>query len=345
MLYAPLGFFLQNPVGEMLVAFTKDQDMLDENLMDTLHYLGIYGLIMLSTVITVSVVIPHFAAFAGVLILVTVVMLRYYLPAATALKKQKMETAGGWAGGLTALLVLVLLRVQDRPAWGSAGYLCPSALALTRACPAPPAAAAAPTPPPPPPGDLVGLVAETLEGLPIITAFSQNKYFVSTAAHKIDEHHRALFNGESLNLWLAFYCDLYGAILVLAVCIFAVVMKDILGPAAVGLAFSNTIQVRARAELLCLLSWAAVCAELKTHWPGWRQRKSAPLLGGPAPPVFPRHPHPPPADLLPSPAPPTTRHADARLLHLVGALRGRCHQPDGLHREDRLARHQDPPGG
>jgi len=119
-LYAPLGFFLQNPVGDLLVAFTKDQvrtscppascpklqpahtpalssgrpgthlhaaalrhqrpathhcrrralaepppgppkkvppipplqDMHDENLVDTLHYLGIYGLIMLSTVIT-----------------------------------------------------------------------------------------------------------------------------------------------------------------------------------------------------------------------------------------------------------------------------------------------------
>jgi ABC-type multidrug transport system fused ATPase/permease subunit len=93
-LYAPLGFFLQNPVGEMLVAFTKDQDIIDENLMDTLHYLGIYGLIMLSTVITVSVVVPYFAAFGAVLILVTIIMLRYYLPAATALKKQKVETAG-----------------------------------------------------------------------------------------------------------------------------------------------------------------------------------------------------------------------------------------------------------
>ena len=95
-------------------------------------------------------------------------------------------------------------------------------------------------------GDLIGLVAETLEGLPIVAAFGQNKYFVATASNKIDEHHRALFNAESLNLWLAFYCDLYGAILVLAVCIFAVVMKDILGAAAVGLAFSNTIQVRPR---------------------------------------------------------------------------------------------------
>jgi hypothetical protein len=101
------------------------------------------------------------------------------------------------------------------------------------------------------PGDLIGLVAETLEGLPIVTAFSQNKYFIATAANKIDEHHRALFNGESLNLWLAFYCDLYGAILVLGICIFSVVMRTQLGAAAVGLAFSNTIQVGACCWCCC----------------------------------------------------------------------------------------------
>ncbi|WIA12457.1 hypothetical protein OEZ85_012492 [Tetradesmus obliquus] len=219
-LYAPLGFFLQNPVGDMLVAFTKDQDILDENLMDTLHYLGIYGLIMLSTIITVSVTIPHFAAFGGTLFIVTIIMLRYYLPAATTLKKQRAETAG----------------------------------------------------------DLVGLVAETLEGLPIITAFNQNKYFVATAANKIDEHHRALFNAESLNLWLAFYCDLYGAILVLAVCIFAVVMRDILGPAAVGLAFSNTIQ------MLVFYTWSvrftadAISMMSSTEKVGWLATKT-PLEG------------------------------------------------------------------
>jgi hypothetical protein len=78
----------------MLVAFTKDQDIIDENLMDTLHYLGIYGLIMLSTIITVSVVVPYFAAFGAVLVIVTIVMLKFYLPAATALKKLKAETAG-----------------------------------------------------------------------------------------------------------------------------------------------------------------------------------------------------------------------------------------------------------
>jgi ABC-type multidrug transport system fused ATPase/permease subunit len=106
-LYAPLGFFLQNPVGEMLVAFTKDQDMMDENLVDTLHYLGIYGLIMLSTVITVSVTIPMFAVFGGVLFIVTGVMLYFYLPAATNLKQQKAETAGVLALACTLGLLFV----------------------------------------------------------------------------------------------------------------------------------------------------------------------------------------------------------------------------------------------
>ena len=127
-MYAPLGFFLQNPVGELLLAFTRDQDIMDEvratrdlgkapnlpelclsfilscsktcrppshatsplcrvqNLVDSWHYLGIYGLIMLSTVITVSTTIYYFSIFAGVLIVVTFLMLWYYLPCATKLK-------------------------------------------------------------------------------------------------------------------------------------------------------------------------------------------------------------------------------------------------------------------
>ncbi len=52
-----------------------------------------------------------------------------------------------------------------------------------------------------------------------------------------------MYNAESLNLWLAFYCDFYGAVLVLAVSLFAVVQREELGPAACGLAFSNTIQM------------------------------------------------------------------------------------------------------
>ncbi|KAJ9527211.1 hypothetical protein QJQ45_025467 [Haematococcus lacustris] len=184
-LYAPLGFFLQNPVGELLLAFTKDQDMMDENLVDSLHYLGIYGLIMLSTIITVSTTIYYFSVFAGVLIIVTLIMLVFYLPAATKLKGHRTSTAGA----------------------------------------------------------LVGLVAETLEGLSVIQAFNKTEYFIQTAIQRNDVHHAAVFTGESLNLWLAHWCDLYGAILVLAVSCFAVGLAEELGAATVGLAFSNTIQM------------------------------------------------------------------------------------------------------
>eukprot|EP00798_Chlamydomonas_sp_ICE-L_P026578 gene26578-18344_t len=184
-MFAPLGFFLTNPVGELLLAFTNDQETMDEQLLDNLHYLGIYGLIILSTTITVSVTMYYFSIFGGILIIVTIMMLFYYLPAATRLKALRTKTAS----------------------------------------------------------ELVGLVAETLEGLNVIQAFGKNEYFVATAAVRSDAHHSTVFTGESLNLWLAHYCDLYGAILVLAVSCFAVSMAETLGVAKVGLAFSNTIQL------------------------------------------------------------------------------------------------------
>ncbi|KAG1659734.1 hypothetical protein FOA52_006004 [Chlamydomonas sp. UWO 241] len=184
-LFAPLGFFLQNPVGELLLAFTRDQDIMDENLVDSWHYLGIYGLIMLSTVITVSTFIYYFACFAGVLIIVTFAMLWYYLPCATKIKAHIVGTQS----------------------------------------------------------QLVGLVAETLEGLHVIQAFDKNNYFVQTAIMRNDLHHRTVYTGDSLNLWLAHRCDFYGAIMVLGVSCMAVALKYTLGAATVGLAFSNVMQM------------------------------------------------------------------------------------------------------
>jgi ABC-type multidrug transport system fused ATPase/permease subunit len=93
-LYAPLGFFLTTPVGDLLVSFTKDQDVMDDALPDALYYAGIYGLILLATTITVSVTIPLFSAMAGALFTVSGIMLAVYLPAATHLKKLRMGTAG-----------------------------------------------------------------------------------------------------------------------------------------------------------------------------------------------------------------------------------------------------------
>jgi len=196
-LFTPMGFFLVKPVGDLLVTFTLDQDMLDENLPDAMHYAGIYGLILLSTCITVTASgIYDFWYFLLGLIVFTSIMVYFYMPAATKLKVVKSDQ--------NSLLV--------------------------------------------------GMVAEVLEGLPVIQAYNKEEYFCNQAGVNADNAHTALFNQESLNLWLAFFCDAFGAILVLGVCVFAVTQrkyKDAKGnwtggsllPATVGLAFSNTIQM------------------------------------------------------------------------------------------------------
>ena len=103
---------LQTPVGDLLVSFTKDQDVMDDALPDALYYAGIYGLILLATTITVSVTIPLFSALAGALFVVSGIMLAIYLPAATHLKKLRMGTsgAGRWCkgGGGSPLLPAIL---------------------------------------------------------------------------------------------------------------------------------------------------------------------------------------------------------------------------------------------
>lgn len=86
-------------------------------------------------------------------------------------------------------------------------------------------------------------VDESLHGMEVIKAFDAVNYFIQENIHRINLHHLALFNTEQCHLWLAFWCDFFGAILVVATCLFSVGLKDSLGSAAVGLAISNTIQV------------------------------------------------------------------------------------------------------
>ena len=129
-----------------------------------MHFCGIYGLIMISTTITVSVNIQFFGAFTGALMVATAIMMYFYLPAAMALKKVRAVTSGA----------------------------------------------------------LVGLVAETLEGLNVIQAFSKQDFFIQEACRRTDAANAAVFCAESLNLWLAFFCDFIGALMVLVVSLFAV---------------------------------------------------------------------------------------------------------------------------
>ena len=78
-----MGFFLATPVGDLLLNFTKDQEILDDNLPDAMHFLGIYGLILVATTCTVSITMTYFAPFAGALFIATGIMLKLYLPASS----------------------------------------------------------------------------------------------------------------------------------------------------------------------------------------------------------------------------------------------------------------------
>jgi ABC-type multidrug transport system fused ATPase/permease subunit len=86
-------------------------------------------------------------------------------------------------------------------------------------------------------------VDETLQGMDVVRAFGCVDHFVQENVERINRHGLALFGTEQCHLWLAFWCDLLGAVLVVATCLLAVGFADQLGAASVGLAISNSIQV------------------------------------------------------------------------------------------------------
>ena len=192
---------LQTPIGDLLVSFAKDQDITDEALPDALYYAGIYGLILTATTITVSVTIPLFACLAGGLFFVSFLMLCLYLPAATHLKKLRMGAAGEQPSpDQVALSIPIPKHIITGSPWGHWSFDDHDRiLTLTS-----------------PPysnifsGDLVTLVSEALDGLTVIQAYGKQAYFVDVTSTYINDAHRTLFGSESLNLWLAFYCDFYG---------------------------------------------------------------------------------------------------------------------------------------
>lgn len=107
-LRAPLLFFLRTPVGDILNAFAKDCDTLDETLPDTVHMTLIYFMILLTSLIIVTTALYVYAALVATLFLAFIIMQQIYLPAATLLKR--------WAGD-TAAMVFVHVDESLHGAW------------------------------------------------------------------------------------------------------------------------------------------------------------------------------------------------------------------------------------
>mmetsp|Transcript_12259 Transcript_12259/g.33459 ORF Transcript_12259/g.33459 Transcript_12259/m.33459 type:complete len:1462 (-) Transcript_12259:707-5092(-) len=93
-------------------------------------------------------------------------------------------------------------------------------------------------------------VDESLHGMEVIKAFDAVNYFIQENVNRINLHHLALFNTEQTHLWLSFWCDLFGAIMVVATALLSVALTSSLGASAVGIAISNTIQI------LVFFTWA-----------------------------------------------------------------------------------------
>jgi hypothetical protein len=196
-------------VGDLLVSFTKDQGVLDDALPDAIYYAGIYSLILLATTITVSVTIPFFSLLAGGLFAVSGFMLYLYLPAATHLKKLRMGTSGDLVtlvsealDGLTVIQAygkqayfthITSECVDDSHRWG----------ALLSPPGSPPLGPAAP-------GWVLRCAASHRR------VAQRSTHPCRRAAHPLPPPSpcRALFGAESLNLWLAFFCDFFGATMV-----------------------------------------------------------------------------------------------------------------------------------
>lgn len=138
-------------------------------------------------------------------------------------------------------------------------------------------------------------VDESLHGMDVIRAFDAVGYFIQENVQRINVHHLALFNTEQTHLWLAFWCDFFGAILVVATCLFSVAFKETLGSANVGLAISNTIQVsdtlwpRAASMLQKCCTWHGCAGRSQLHGPAWSCRSPVWSVWSAAPHIWSQH--------------------------------------------------------
>jgi ATP-binding cassette, subfamily C (CFTR/MRP), member 1 len=175
----------------------------------------------------VSINILEFLAFAAFLLIMTIIMLRVYLPAATQVKRMRATTAGSLVGLVAETLEGLPLIQAYRHENAFQHVRCRSRhvdMCVSFIC--------SPMP----------LAISALDVESDASARFSDCAAVQEFTRQTDTHHRTMYTADSLAIWLSIWCDLYGAIMLVAVCFFAVSQRS-RGAPVVGLAFSNTIQL------------------------------------------------------------------------------------------------------
>ncbi|KAL5009946.1 hypothetical protein ScPMuIL_012251 [Solemya velum] len=85
--------------------------------------------------------------------------------------------------------------------------------------------------------------SESLTGASVIRAFKVSNRFIRESEERVDVNHQYLYSNLSSNRWLGFRLELVGNLIVLAAAIFAVVSRENISGALVGLSISYALEV------------------------------------------------------------------------------------------------------
>ncbi|KAL3882085.1 hypothetical protein ACJMK2_028457, partial [Sinanodonta woodiana] len=89
---------------------------------------------------------------------------------------------------------------------------------------------------------IISHFSETISGAAMIRAFGVQNDFKRESELRVDTNHKIQYSANSSNRWLAIRLELLGAVVVVAAVIFAVLGRDALNGAIVGLSISYAVQ-------------------------------------------------------------------------------------------------------
>lgn len=102
--------------------------------------------------------------------------------------------------------------------------------------------------------------SETITGQSTIRAYGEEARFVTESELRIDNNQMMTYPSICANRWLAVRLEILGAIVVLFACLFAVLARETINPAMVGLSISYALQISQTLSFL-----VSMTAEVETN--------------------------------------------------------------------------------